>query len=81
MKGGRGYTRRMRSRVAEEVRREQREEVLRMTPAERLALSVRLGEEDLANFVAASGLSRDEAIEHIRKQRQAGRRKSRCMGE
>ena len=71
----------MRSRVAEEVRREQREEVLRMTAAERLALARRLGEEDLATFMAASGLSRDEALEHIRKQRQAGRRKSRCMSE
>lgn len=71
----------MRSRVAEEVRQAQLEEVMRMTPEERLALSVRLGEEDLANFIAASGLSREEAIGRIRKQRQAGRRKSGCMSE
>ena len=71
----------MRSRVAEDVRREQREEVMRMTPQERLELSVRLGEEGLADFMAANGLSREEAIARIRKQRQAGRRKSGCMSE
>lgn len=71
----------MRSPVAEDVRREQREEVMRMTPQERLALSARLGEEGLADFMAASGLSREEAISSIRKQRQDGRRKSRCMSE
>lgn len=71
----------MRSEVAEEVRRAQREEVLRMTPAERLALAVRLGEEGLADFMSASGLSREEAIVRIRRQRQDGRRKSGCMSE
>lgn len=71
----------MRSRVAEDVRREQREEVMRMTPQERLALGARLRERGLAQYMAAHGLSRDQAIAAIRKQRQAGRRPSRCMSE
>ena len=71
----------MRSEVAEEVRRAQREEVLRMTPAERLALGQRLRETGLARFMAANGLTRDEAIAAIRRQRQTGRRKSQCMSE
>ena len=69
----------MRSRVADELRAEQREHVLRMTPQERLALAVRLGEDDLANFMAANGLSREEAVAQLKRQRQAGRRHSRCM--
>ena len=75
------YTQRMRSRVAEEVRREQREEVRRMTPQERLALGMRLREIGLVRFMAAHHLTREEAIAQIRKQRQAGRRVSRCMSE
>lgn len=71
----------MRSRLAEQLRREQYEEVMRMTPAERVELSARLGEEDLQHFIAASGLSREEAIAQIRRQRQIGRRKSGCMSE
>ena len=71
----------MRSRVAEELRREQREEVERLTPQERLELSTRLREEGLALFMAANGLPREEAVARIRKERQAGRRPSRCMSE
>jgi hypothetical protein len=71
----------MRSQVAEEVRREQREEVMRMTPQERLALAARLRERGLAAFMAAHRLTREEAIARIRAQRQAGRRASRCMSE
>ena len=71
----------MRSRVAEEVRREQREEVLRMTPQERRVLAKRLRNKGLARYMAAFRVSRDEAIAQIRRQRQNGRRVSRCMTE
>ena len=71
----------MRSRVAEEVRRAQREDVLRMTPDQRVTLGRELREQGLARFMAAFGLSRHEAIARIRKQRQVGRRASRCTAE
>jgi hypothetical protein len=71
----------MRSRVADELRREQLEEVMRMTPAERVELAVRLGERGLTDFMTARGVTRDEAIAQIRRQRQTGRRHSRCMSE
>ena len=71
----------MRSRVADEVRREQAEEVMRMTPAERLALAQRLRERGIADFMQARRVTRAEAIAEIRRQRQIGRRASRCMSE
>jgi hypothetical protein len=71
----------MRSRVAEEVREAQREELMRLTPAERVALARRMREDGLARFMAAFRLTRAEAIARIRQQRQTGRRKSRCMSE
>ena len=71
----------MRSRVAEEVREAQREEMMRMTPEERMALAARLRERGLADYMATHGVSREEAIAQIRRQRQVGRRPSRCMSE
>ena len=71
----------MRSRVADEVREAQREEVLHMTVEERIALARQLREGGLATFMAAHDVTREEAIARIRKQRQAGRRYSRCMSE
>ena len=47
--------------VADDLRRAQRDEVLALSPDERIALSFRLGDEDLEQFQQASGLSRDEA--------------------
>jgi len=70
-----------RSKVAEELREEQRREVLAMTPAERVALAFALGERDLEFFMAANGLTREEALAQIEHTRNAGRRYSRCIDE
>jgi len=48
-----------------------------MTPAERIELAFAIGEEDLALYIAANGLTRDEALARIRIERQSGRRYSR----
>jgi hypothetical protein len=47
-----------------------------MTPAERVALAVRLGEEGIASYMATHGLDRQTAIARIRATRHVGRRPS-----
>ena len=65
--------------VADELRRQTREEVLGMSVPERFAWAFRLGEEDLQMLQASLGLDRHAAIRHIRRQRQHGRQRSGCM--
>jgi len=67
--------------VADDLRQEQRERIARMTPAERFALSERLGEEGLAEFMSANGLDRADALKAIRRSRRIGRKPSRCFDE
>ena len=50
-----------------------------MSPDERVATALRLGDEDLENFRRAHGLNREEALEELRRRRQAGRIPCRCM--
>jgi hypothetical protein len=71
----------MRSKVAEELRLEQIEEMRRMTPSERIALARELRERGLIVYMAAQKVDRDTALKAIRRERQAGRRYSRCMDE
>ena len=71
----------MRSRLAEELKQEQRERYARMTPAERVALTEKLGEEGLAEYMSANHVDRITAIRAIRRSRRAGRRPSRCLDE
>jgi len=71
----------MRSKLSEQLKREQRERFLAMTPAERLALTERLGREGLAEFMSANGLDRAAAIRAIKRSRRVGRRPSRCFDE
>jgi hypothetical protein len=52
-----------------------------MTPAERVRLSERLGEEGLAEYMSANGLDRASAIKAIKRSRRLGRRPSRCFDE
>jgi hypothetical protein len=66
----------MHSAVAHAVSQEQREQLAAMTPAERVALAVRLGEEGLASYMATHGLDRQTAIARIRATRRLGRRPS-----
>jgi cell division inhibitor SulA len=69
------------SRVAEELREESRKRLLRMTPAERLAEALRLGQRDIAAYAAAHGLDRDGARRELERAAQVGRRYSRVMRE
>jgi hypothetical protein len=71
----------MRSKLAEQLKTEQRERFARMTPAERVALTERLGEEGLAEYMSANHLDRVEAIQAIKRTRRLGRRPSRCFDE
>jgi hypothetical protein len=64
------------SAVAHAVSEEQREQLAAMTPAERVALVVRLSEEGLASYMATHGLDRQTAITRIRATRRVGRRPS-----
>lgn len=67
--------------VADDLRREQRERVSKMTPAERSALANRLGEEGLAAFMSANGVDRQSALKAIRRSRRVGRRPSASADE
>ena len=71
----------MKSRVADEVREAQTREVLAMTPGERVELALRLGDEAVATFAAARGLTHDEARRALQREGQRGRRYSRCIEE
>ena len=67
--------------VADDVRREQREKIRAMTPAERMALVVSMADEGLTLFATAQHIDREEAVFRIRASRQHGRRTSGCMQE
>ena len=71
----------MRSKLAEQLKKEQRERFAAMTPAERVAIGVRLGEEALAEFMSANSIDRAEAMQRIRRSRRVGRRPSKCLDE
>ena len=63
----------MPSKLAAEVRRRQFERYAAMTPDERVALALRLGEEGLATYSATHGLERRAAIARIRAIHRLGR--------
>jgi hypothetical protein len=69
----------MRSRVAETLKQEQRDRFAAMTPEERAALALRLGDEWLADSMSRDHLDRRAALEALRRSRRAGRKPSRCM--
>lgn len=71
----------MKSKVAEEVRRAQLRDVMSMTPSERVALALELGDEAVETFAAARGISQEEARRILQRERQRGRRFSRCIEE
>jgi len=64
----------MRSSVADAVRQAQEEDLLRMTPEERMHLARRAGERALSLYMAANGVDRDEAMRAIETAANAGRR-------
>ncbi|HEX8407454.1 MAG TPA: hypothetical protein VF883_01215 [Thermoanaerobaculia bacterium] len=65
--------------MAEELRKEQREAVIKLPPEERIALAHRLGAEAAAMFASARRIDLASAERHLKQQRRAGRRPSRCM--
>jgi hypothetical protein len=67
--------------VADDLRQRDREAVLKLSPEERIALALQLGERDLEIFCRFQGLEREEALRILQRRRQAGRRYSRCMTE
>ncbi len=67
--------------VADDLREELQDEVLRLSFEERMALALRLGERGLELFRQASGLDRETAIRELQRQRQAGRTPSKCMSD
>ena len=69
------------SRVADELQREERERVARMTPAERMVEAIRLGQEAITAYAAAHGVDREEARRRLERAAQIGRRPSRVMLE
>jgi hypothetical protein len=67
--------------VAEEAKSLLDEEMRALSPAERVRIAFGLGERDLLAMMAATGLTREEAMKRIRATRRAGRRPSKCMDE
>ena len=67
----------MRSKVATDLAREQAKRVAALTPAERIALVERLGEERIALCMAAQNVDRRTAIARLEASRRFGRRPSR----
>ena len=69
--------------VADRLREEDRAALGVLTAAERVALALRLGRRDLEAFRLAHKppLVRDEARRRLERQRQQGRRRSRCVEE
>ena len=65
--------------VANELREVERQELARMTVSERLALALRLGDDDLELFAKARNIDRESASTRLRSGRQNGRRPSRCF--
>jgi hypothetical protein len=50
-----------------------------LSAGERVALALRLGDDDLEVFRAARGLGREEALRALRRARQAGRHHCGCL--
>jgi len=52
-----------------------------LSPAERVELALRLGDEDVEIFRSARGLDREDALRLLRRTRQAGRRRCSFLDE
>ena len=74
----RGYTSRMVT-ISERLRQEDRDRLRRMTPEERLAEALALGDEAIDAYAAAHGVDHEEARRRLEHAGQAGRRPSRVM--
>jgi Flp pilus assembly protein CpaB len=66
----------MRSTVALELSQRQRARIAAMTPAERVALALRMSREGMDSYMATHGVSRRTARAQIEATRRRGRRPS-----
>jgi hypothetical protein len=66
----------MPSKVASEVSRERWRRLAALTPAERILLAERLGEEGIASFMVTQRVDRRTAIHRIKASHRLGRRHS-----
>ena len=66
----------MPSKVASEVSRRRLQRLAALTPAERIQLAERLGEEGVASFVITQSVDRRTAIARIKATHRLGRRHS-----
>lgn len=67
--------------VADLLKTKDRQAVLALSVDERIELALRLGDEDLALFCAAQGLTPEEGRRELQRRRQAGRRPCGCIEE
>lgn len=67
--------------VVEALREEDRERLRRMSPAERLAEALALGDAAIGDYAAAHRIDRAEAQRRLERAAQVGRRHSRVMVE
>lgn len=65
--------------VADDLRKKDREEILKLSAEERLHRAFALGEIALEAFRQAQGIDRETAIRLLQRRRQASRRYSKCM--
>lgn len=65
--------------VADDLREEQVRAILALTPAERMRIAEKLGEEGLRFFMSTNALTREEALRRIEEVRRLGRTPSACM--
>ena len=66
----------MRSRVAAAAADARSRRIARLTPAERIAMAMRLAEEGIAAYMTTHGVSRSAAIKRIKATHRLGRRVS-----
>jgi hypothetical protein len=70
-----------RSKVADELQREDAAAIAAMTPAERLELAFELGRRGVEMYMSAHHVDYETASRALKRAGQAGRRYSRCMDE
>jgi hypothetical protein len=71
----------MRSKLAEQLRKDTDEMVRQMSVDERLDFALSLGDTVIETFARSRGITYDEALRLLQKEKRHGRRYSRCIEE
>jgi hypothetical protein len=71
----------MRSQSVGAATRHRAERLASMTPAERVALAARLGEDGIRSYMSVHGVDRATALARIKATRRLGRRPSACADD